>query len=333
MVVMSTKLTFDETLHPRGQASNGGQFRAKLIMPPAGALIPDFEDGPSALLVSAGKRGALDAMQGEPQRSGEAVFAYLVGRAVEAEDRDTVSEIASAYETAFSTALPGSHPIDVAVLLTRYEKAKSDYIGTINENDTDEVAFEEHEDSMMGLVDDMAIALRRQLASDSAPVPGYQQQINEWTELLADVNTMGGDEIRALDDDTLLRLDEYLLTAASRVQAARGERGLMHKDSGAVSAAHLEVLDFRNVSEEQFDKVWVAASTQHEMAGVARNKTDFFSTIEQEHEDATTEQKEEAWANFVKSGLLTDHAELPWAERESNSWWHIVNSAYRQVAG
>lgn len=148
----------------------------------------------------------------------------------------------------------------------------------------------------------------------SAPevaVPAYQQSIDEWQGLLADVNTMGGDEIRSLDDATLTRLHEYLLSAASRVQAAAEERGNITRPYGSdKTTERLEVIDYSNVSTAQLGRVWSAANDNDDVASVLRDKADFFDQIDEyATSEVTDEQKEDAWTRFVDSGDFNDHVE------------------------
>lgn len=103
--------TFDPSLHPRGQAANPGQFRERADFAPGGGL--DFEDDAENILVSAGREGALAAMQGEPVPAPEAVFQRIVGRAPAEDDADQVTELAEHFRAAYDLAKPSDRSIDV----------------------------------------------------------------------------------------------------------------------------------------------------------------------------------------------------------------------------
>lgn len=148
----------------------------------------------------------------------------------------------------------------------------------------------------------------------------------DWQGLLSDVNTMGGDEIRALDDDTLLRLDSYLLRAAARVQAATAERGLRHERTGSsTDVDQLELVDYRNVTEAQVSAAYLAGVSQGIAGGVLRTKDDFFNHAKDEHGEPDDEVVERAWATFQsEDGLQFHDQEGSWGQSEYEVWTTTV---------
>lgn len=332
MVVMSTP-RFDPTLHPREVAS--GQFATKTNDAPLGSL--DFEEDGEDILVTAGHIGAKDAFRGVEQPTDAEVFEQLAGRAPEAADAAQVTELADAYGTAYDVArkLAGEDrlaPVDPADLLDRYVDAKADYIAAVNVRDDDEDAFEAHEDTMMALVDDMAVALREQqnrAAVTAAPTPSYEARQDEWKNLVTDIGHWGGDEIRALDDKTLLEVESYLLRAAERVQAARQERGITQPDTGRVSDANtLEVIRYDHITEKQASDVWIAAQGQGVVGGVIRTKGDFYDKARDELDIDDDALIDRAWEKFSAGhGLKLHDADDSWGEAEYESFVSSVEDA------
>lgn len=163
MVGMSS---YDDSLHPRGQAANAGQYRAKSNDAPA--IVLDFEDDGEDILVSAGREGALAAMRGEDKPTPEVIFEQLVGRAPEPDDTDQVAEFDEQFAIAYDLASPSDRQIDVDNLLSEYASARAEKIARVNVNDGDDDAYEAYEDAVMDHVDDMVEALQRYRAKEKA---------------------------------------------------------------------------------------------------------------------------------------------------------------------
>lgn len=162
-----------------------------------------------------------------------------------------------------------------------------------------------------------------------APIPTpASSPVTEWHDLLADVNTMGGDEIRSLDDETLLRLDSYLLRAAARVQAATAERGLRHERTGSTSDVdQLELVDYRNVTEAQVASAYIAGVSQGIAGGVLRTKGDFYDHAMDQHGERDQEVIDRAWRNFRDEDRLAEHNEdgpSGWGWGEYQKWTSTV---------
>ncbi|MBN9214113.1 MAG: hypothetical protein J0J04_04730 [Microbacterium sp.] len=261
--------TFNESLHPRGQAANAGQFRQTFNDAPASSLLIDdrFLDGELVVFNGdAGTESELDDVRG--------VEGHV-------------------------TPLP----------LSEYDRAEAGAMYRFRSTDGSvQVDAFEHE------------------LTEVSQAPAADQPVNAFHELLHDVNTMGGDEIRSLDDDTLLRLDAYLLQAASRVQAARQERGLKHpKSDDALAVDQLALVDYRNITEDEIAKAWMAGVTQGKVGGVIRTKSDFYNHARDEHGEEDETVIDRAWATFTsEDGLEYHNEEGTWGGAEYLTWTNTV---------
>lgn len=335
MVHMST---FVESQHPRGQAKNAGQFREKENSAPSAALVFDHWEW-EQILVGAGTLGARDALRGveiaEDNEVGLAAsFEMEVGRSAASEDEQ--SAWSAAYRTGWEVASKQDSNPDVDKLLSTYEDAKAEYIGATNNRRNAEDDYESYEDAMMGLVDDMASALRHHRAEGTTVSSVEPASVAEWQGLLADVNTMGGDEIRSLDDATLLRLDSYLLRAAARVQAATAERGLRHERTGRTTDVDkLELVDYRNVTEAQVASAWVAGVSQGIVGGVIRTKDDFYNHAMDELGEGDEELVARAWEKFHADNGLDAHNsdEHSWGRQEYLTWSSTIAESLNDARG
>ncbi|WP_433673927.1 hypothetical protein [Microbacterium gorillae] len=123
---------------------------------------------------------------------------------------------------------------------------------------------------------------------------------------IRDVTVMGGDEIRAMTP----RQRRHLLSQA--VQAASRLQDYMHEldELPAEDTSHLEVVDFRHVTEKNVTDVWFAARDQLGARGVLRTRSDFDAAIgDREDERGNPVVVTEAHADRAWSYYLEEKAE------------------------
>lgn len=189
-----------------------------------------------------------------------------------------------------------------------------------------------------GVVQRMMVAAiesdRRQRGMPAATMP---TPVSEWQVLLADVNTMDRDEIRSLNDETLLRLDAYLLHAAARIQAARASRGLRHQRTGSTTdVEQLELVDYRNVTEAQVASAYIAGVSQGIAGGVLRTKGDFYDHAMDQYGEDDQEVIDRAWQNFHAEDGLAEHNEdgpSGWGWVEYQKWTSTVAAEIDKARG
>lgn len=119
---------------------------------------------------------------------------------------------------------------------------------------------------------------------------------------ISDIQVMGGDEIRAMTP----RQRGHLLSQA--VQAASRLQDYMHELDELLSedTSHLEVVDFRHITEKNLTDVWFAARDQLGARGVLRTRSDFDAAIgdrEDEHGNpvvVTEAHADRAWSYYLE---------------------------------
>lgn len=144
--------------------------------------------------------------------------------------------------------------------------------------------------------------------------------LNEFT--VNDVTVMGGDEIRSMTPQQRRHLLAQAVQAACRLQEYLVEL----EEEPAESTAHLEVVDFRNLTERNVTDVWAAAREQLGARGVIRTREDFLSQAEDHGCVLTQDGAEQAWQHYL-TNHADDHEEAIAAGGELDRFTaHVVDS-------
>lgn len=265
-------MTWDESLHPRDK----GKFTEKLNDPQAGHLSLPATGGnvfsdpghpvSTEIVYQAWTRGDrlqdINRVEFDSRALLDSLPLDRVVHAFEFSDNDWLADMA--VQNGLLEQYDGPFEVELPEDIDEYIRHREDNGMTAAYDSAEELlrlARLDRNQERLGELREQMARIEADIARDGgeaspapAAAPAEPASVTEWKNLLGDIRGMGGDEIRSLDDATLLRLDSYLLRAAARVQAARSERELSQPDA---ESAALEVVDrsmkHRTISEDAVD--------------------------------------------------------------------------------